>query len=405
MKGFHQIAVLLSSGESKNKTLYNVFLLIFFWSVFDSIMTYATPLLITEKGYSRTAMGLIIGSSSVFGAFFDFILASVFTNIKYRRIFFFMLILCLVYPFLLWGANSISMFLLAMAWWGLYFNLFNFGRFSFVGRQMAPADHAFGFSILTTARSLGVFVAPILAGFLIVDVVNASVLVAAFIFLGAAFLFLFFSYLSNHQRPSLLSEGKSSHRTIWTEVKLWRKLGRTFFPVLLFTFYLNVVDAFFWTLGPIIGLDFGAGAASGAFLTAYALPALLVGWFIGRLTRVWGKRQVAFVAAVFACLLLLLFPVIGHWYSLIVLSFVASLFFAVAWPAIGAVYADFISEKPAWEKEIEGWGDLSNNLGFAVGPALAGFLADSFSSVLAFLFLGLGGLFLSFVLLNGNFKK
>ena len=83
----------------------------------------------------------------------------------------------------------------------------------------------------------------------------------------------------------------------------------------------------------------------------------------------------------------------------IAVIFVASFFISMSLPAINAAYADYISEAPYVEGEIEGLEDFAFNIGYVAGPILAGVLADLVSIKGAFSTLGLFGTGLAAVLL------
>jgi predicted MFS family arabinose efflux permease len=79
--------------------------------------------------------------------------------------------------------------------------------------------------------------------------------------------------------------------------------------------------------------------------------------------------------------------------------FVASCFISLALPSINAAYADYISDAPRVEGEIEGLEDSAFNIGYVLGPILAGVLSDIFSINTAFSILGLLGAILAFIVL------
>ncbi len=141
--------------------------MIFFWALFDGTVSYISPLLITQNGYSKTGLGFLLGSSSVAGAFFDYLLSKFLKNPHYRVVYLIMFICCFVFPLVLWKATSFFVFILAMALWGLYYNLYNFGVFDFVSR-VSPSDERGGyFGMLYLFKSLGYIIAPLLVGFVI----------------------------------------------------------------------------------------------------------------------------------------------------------------------------------------------------------------------------------------------
>jgi predicted MFS family arabinose efflux permease len=96
--------------------------MVFFWLIFDGILSYATPLIITQQGFSDAWMGVIYASSSVFGGIYDFLICRFFKNTNFRRMTMCLFALCLVYPLILWQAKTVWVFLIAMAIWGVYWD-------------------------------------------------------------------------------------------------------------------------------------------------------------------------------------------------------------------------------------------------------------------------------------------
>jgi hypothetical protein len=93
--------------------------MVLFWATYDGLMTYVTPLLMEEQNFSNSVIGLIIATSSITGALFDFLICKFFKNTDFRRVFMLMFALCFFYPLLLWQANIIWIFLFAMSVWGI----------------------------------------------------------------------------------------------------------------------------------------------------------------------------------------------------------------------------------------------------------------------------------------------
>lgn len=192
-----------SSSNSLNKSPIVIFsLVVLFWTLFDSVMTYIVPLLIEEQGYSTSMIGLIIGTSSVTGAFFDFIICKVFKNTSFKRIFLVMFALCFVYPILLWQAKTIWLFLFAMAIWGIYFDLYGFGVFNLVGRYTKKINHSGSFGTVQMFRSLGVMLAPIIVGMVVIDSVDWRAFGIGWLFLSIGFIFFIILLIfMRRQRP------------------------------------------------------------------------------------------------------------------------------------------------------------------------------------------------------------
>jgi cyanate permease len=198
MPSLNHLVVHFRQYGFKHKTLYTVSLMLFFWSIYDGIISFISPILITERGFSNTLMGLIIGSSSMAGAVFDFILSKFLQNSYYRRLYLLMFGICFVYPLVLWQAKTIYLYLIAMALWGFYYDLQGFGNFDFVGREMETEEHASSFGVIGVFRSLGYLIAPLLVGLVIGQTLDWRPFALAWLFL----LLSFFSIISAWERIS-----------------------------------------------------------------------------------------------------------------------------------------------------------------------------------------------------------
>lgn len=387
---------------NKHKTLYVLALMVLFWATYDGIVTFIAPLIMTEGGLSGTQMGIIIGTSSISGAFFDFIACRIFKNMFFRRMFLIMFVLCFFYPLLLFQAHTFLIYLIAMTIWGVYYDLKNFGEFDFVARHMTPVEHSSGFGVLQVFTSLGYLLAPILAGLTIGEMIGWKPFLVSWIFLIISLIFFIcLLVLTRHSKNEMTSPNMACRRiNFFYEVTLWKKIGKTILPVLILTLLLNFIDAFFWTIGPLLAESFkDMRQFSGFFMTAYSLPILFVGWFVGSITAKYGKKKTAFTSLLIGSTLLTTLFLFKHFLPTIGIVFLSSIFISLAWPAINGAYADYIDETKNAEKEIEGLEDFFTNLGYIIGPILAGSLFDLIGSSAAFSTLGLFGAISAVVLL------
>jgi len=374
--------------------------MLLFYALYEGIVAFLTPIIITQAGFSKTMLGLIFGSSSIAGALFDFFLCRVIRHVSYRRLFLFVYVLCVLYPILLLTANSITLFLLAMGVWGIYYDLKNIANLDYVGRFTDKKEHVNSFGMIMAFQTVGFLIGPIVAGALLAEAFAWRPIVMAWIFLSISFCFflgLLFLTRGNTQSTKF---DCMPNRGIKAEWRLWRKLGKVLFPVLILSLYINMIDASFWTIGPLIGETFShMDGLAGLVMTAYTLPGLLVGWGIGVVTKRFGKKRTAFLNLLIGSLFLMLLPLYPNSILLLVGIFVAALFYAGAFPSISGAYADYVSETKGYEKEIEGLQDCYANAGYIVGPMMAGFFADQFGNLETFFLIGLLGAIIALILL------
>jgi len=367
-------------------------MVIMFFAIFDGILSYLAPILITKVGYSKTQMGLIIASSNIFGAIFDFLLAKYITNTSYRRLFLVMLGLSFVYPLVLWSAKTIPFFMISMFIWGLYGDIRNFATFDFVSRRSKPGERCQNIGILGIFSSLGYLLGPIIAGLVVVETITFLPFSLALSFVILSFVF----YLILIDLSPKKDSKDYSHRTkylrlnFFKEFGLLKKIGRILFPVLFFYMVLYMFDAAFWTIGPLFAESFGSFKDFGGFfMTMYTLPALLIGWYVQKITNKHGKKKTAYYSFLISSLLIIFVGIFKNPVLILLTVFVSSLAGSIAWPAIRGAYVDYISESKQYEKEIESLNDFSANLGYIFGPILAGLMADKVGISNFFVFLGI----------------
>lgn len=407
MPTLHHLIQYANQYKEKEKPIYLLCLMLLFWALFDGIISFLTPITMINHGISETGMGMIIGTASITGALFDFFLCRLFTDTSYKRLFLYMFAVCLVYPFILFNANTIFVYLIAMALWGIYYDLRNIGSFDYINRNTKKKQYANRFNLLMIFTTIGYLLAPLLAGALIANVLDWKPYALSWIFLVISFLFFFILRATmNKQEKEFDACENVSSRTVWSELIVWNKIGKIILPVLLLTFFLNFYNAFFWTIGPLFAESLkGLHQYTGLFMVAFTLPALLVGWTVGTFTKKIGKKKTAYLSLIVGSFLLFFILFTQNPFLIILTVFLSSFFLSIAWPSINGAYSDYISETPAYEKEIEGMEGFYTNLGYLVGPMLAGFLSEHFGNAQAFSTLGVLGVCMGVFLLVVSPRK
>lgn len=393
---------LSSPQTSVGQSVTGLAVMLFFFSIFNGIVGYVVPIAMEVKGFSHSSMGFLYATSSIAGALFDLVMGTVLKSTHYRRMFFIMFAVAFLFPIVLWKADGALMFILAMALWGLYYDFFMYGRFDFSSR-LPHQEHAPAWGIMNLTQSLGSVIAPLITGFLIVEGLGKQPFIWSLGFLICSFvIFLIVLKTSNMGGGQNVLKRHNKPKISYSLLKRWVKLGSSLYPVLTLTFLMNVLDSFFWIIGPLIASSMsGVGKAEGLFLSLYYVPALFVGRWLRKATERFGKKRVAFVSFSLGSLILVSFAAFAHSTVLLLLAvFVASTFFAFSTPAINGAYADYISESPEQEKDIQAIEDFSSNVGYIIGPVLAGLLSYWLNNESAFVVIGIVGFITGLVLLK-----
>lgn len=361
--------------NSQTKPLYSISLMLFFWAIADSILSFVLPLMIVENGYTKTEMGLIIGSSSLCGAVFDLILSKIIKQPNWRKLYFVMLLFTLAFVVLLMGAGMIWVYLLAMAVWGIYWDLFGFANADFISHHVPKTENASAFGVLNVFVSLGKLLGPVIAGVALAAVAIRVSLWYSVVFFGFSCLFFILVNVVVPKKTETHHEIKSLN---WlAEIRIWRSLGKQLSPLLILTFLIFVYYAFFGTIGPLLAEESGFGALAGQVMVAHFLPSLLSGWVVGSLVKKFGKKRTALYSFLLGAAIICLLPVAAHGLLAVVIIFISAFFVGISVPAVSGAYADYIRETLKLEPEIQSITDYFYNLGWAIGPALAGSLSDS----------------------------
>ena len=385
-----------------NSKLFFAGMMVFFFVIFDGILMYLSPIIMTNAGISESIMGLIIGSSSIAGMLFDFLLCRFLKKTHFRRIFFLMFILAVSFPVFLFGGTTVAIYLAAMAVWGFYYDFFNIGTIDFVERTGDEKQQVSDFGILSSFQGSGYLLAPFLGSLLLLFFhPGPQMLLMLAIPISISFIFyliIVFSHVA--ERGDYQGVVRKSPLSFFGEMGLWKKVWSVLFSILLLTLLLNAVDAAIWTFGPLFSEYIGKahGFSGGIFMTSYALPPILVGWIVGKIARRFGNAHTAEWVIAIGSFMLIFVGFVSSPVFLIALIFAVSVLFSIGWPSIGAVYTEYIEKNAAHRKEIETLQDLFTNFGDTTGPIVGGYMAQYLGFSHSFVALGIIGMIVAIIL-------
>lgn len=375
--------------QSKGSLIYTFGAMALFFMLFEGTMSYILPLVVLEHGFSKTLIGIILSIAAISGVFFDFAIYRIFKNAFYRRLFIVMFILAFLYIFMIWISESFILYVIAMAMWGFYYDLRSFGTLDFVTRYSEKKNISSNFGILQVFQSIGLLLAPLVAGFLIFNEVDWEPFAVAFVFLSiAALFFLFILLKARNEKQFIPAHEHSERKSISEELAKWKTIGRLILPVLALAVFSTVLDSFFMAIGPLVAESLPLEPVDGIFMFAYLLPPLLIGGFVGQLVSKFGEKNTALFGLLIGSAILSTILFFGNPFEIILIVFFASCFTCMMSPVIQSFYAHFIHGAPKAKKEIQELGDFSSNFGYVLGPLVAGVIADNFGNMAAFSVLG-----------------
>lgn len=379
------------------RLLYLSSTMLFFWSIYDGIISYLIPLFISDRGFSNTVVGVLIALSAVSGAFFDIILSKFVRTPFYLRFFFFLFAVCLLYPLILWSASGLLMFVLAMVLWGLYYDLVNFGILDLSPRVSRPDEHTKNISLIGVFKTVGYFIGPPLSAYLIsIYTLRHFPIIAPYVFLIIAAVFFVLLFIVS-PRAYLLATVTTPPRSVYwfRELLNWKKLGRILFPVLFFNTLFYIFEATFWTLGPIYSQQFpDSRHFSSLFMVVYILPSILAAGFAEKITQLFGKKRTAYVAFIISNLFLIPLGQVQNTLWILILVLISTIAGSLAWSAISGAFVDYLAESIHHDSDIIGLKDFSANLGYIIGPVMSGIISDLVGISYTFTILGIANILL-----------
>lgn len=378
--------------------------ILFFVFLGDAILSFWAPNLIEDTFGSASAMGFIISFSSVVGLGVDLILPQIIKNIKVRKLltwavfgsiaFALNLLLGLKLPFL-------AIFLLAMAFWGIYYEFFSFASQQFVADSIPLKRHSSSWAVLGTFKSVAYLLGPLIAGWVLLrGEVYPGIVAILFSLVG--FIILTF-YKKDHDRPI---EIDTTRVNLVTEIEHWYLLFRHVWPLIVLSLLMGLVDAAFWTTGAIWTETLAKQSFwGGMFLPAYQLPALFVGFVVVRWGIYKGKKKMAEKFLLLSGIFLALLGVSANVFWQISMVFISSSMLSVTYPMVDASYSDIVARMGTQRKHLMGLSSSTLSLGYIVGPALAGIVSQLVGARISFVVWGVVVFLVSAILLLVTPKK
>jgi len=364
-----------------HQPLYHISLVVFLWALADGIISFALPIFLKQSFQSLTIVGIIFASSSFFGLIADILLGSEQKGRTFKSYFILSSLLAVSAYLLALKSRSVLSFVIVMALWGFYYDIFNFGLIDFLNKFSSKWEHAQSSGVVQMFFCLGYLIAPITAGYMVLE--NRSAMIAASFFMILSLL-MFLGWF----RKKIKGDSLARKLNFIEEIKIWKAVVDRSWWVLLSLFLLNLWDSLIWSLGPIFLMNsFGV---KGSFIMAcFMFPRVFLQGFAGNWADKKGKKKFLVYGLISAGLFLTLFG----FQSGIFLKTIFALFSAVGasfvYPAADGLFIDMIDGYSQEEEEITGIRGFGYNLAYIIGPLTAGFLAEGFGMGITFSIYGL----------------
>ncbi|HKZ34439.1 MAG TPA: MFS transporter, partial [Patescibacteria group bacterium] len=350
-------------------------LIMFLVSTGDAILSYAVPVFLEDTLSNPFWMGIILSTSSVVGLLADLFIGEWCKEKGYSFFLCWMFVMAAAFPLsLLFLPAVVPVFILAMAFWGVYYELIQFTNYHFVHTFLTRNQHASAWGILSLFFSFAYFLGPILAGRYLDESLKTPFIVAILILTCGLLSFMLF--LHRYHEKGVNQHPRRVRKNIFTELQVWAVLFRSLWPLWFFHLTLNLIDATFWSIGTVFSEQLRSTHPLGAFFfVAYMLPALVVGFFVGRLAQPFGKKKIAFLAGLGCGFFLFFAGLTTHIPLLLLFVFLSSACSAIASPELSATFEDYVSRLGNRGNELVGLNQTASSVAYIIGPVLAGGVA------------------------------
>lgn len=342
----------------------------------DGVMSYIMPVMIENAVSNQLVMGFILGFSSIVGIACDFLFARWLRGVGFGVIARRALAAAIMFPILilLFGTHT-WVFLLAMAVWGVYYELAMFSNYHFVDEAVSLEQQPLVWGFISSVWSLAWFVAPLLAALIFDYYVQGPLLLAlGFYLLGFGIFVILQSRLKKTDSKEI--PRRAVHGNPLQEMKVWVLLIKKLWPVFIFSLLATLLMSGFWSVGAILAEELGEKTRLGLlFFSAWTAPPLVFGLMAGPVMKRLRKKKTAFLFGMFAGLLLLPLIWTDSIWQIIIFTFLSSIAYSISYPGIDAAIQEYVHKLGPIGNDLIGLQSSVASFAYIFGPIIAGGLA------------------------------
>jgi MFS family permease len=380
--------------------------MLFFVYLGDGILSDWVPSFVQKSLSSPLVMGIVIAFSSVVGFGADLIFPQLLKGLKTRKILMMAIGSSLVFCGVLFWSIAwpwVILFLVAMAVWGLYYELLGFGTAMFVSESIPAPSRSGVWAIMGAFRSLAYFIGPIVGSYLAISKGDNWVVVVA----TSCVIFGYIIWRLMGRNKSEVALDESTERiNLLMEIKHWVVLFEHVWPVLMISLMMGIVDATYWTTGTVFSDNLAKVSWwGGMFLPFYTLPMVFVGFVVAKWGVYKGKKKLVEIFMLISGVLLTLLGVDANITLILITSLLVGTMLSVSWPLTDAVYSDIVNRMGREGKHMVGLSGSTINVAYIIGPILAGLISQFVGEKNTFVVMGVAMILVSIFLLIVTPKK
>lgn len=365
-------------------------LILFFVYLGDAVLSDWVPAFMQGALGSSLLMGLVMSFSSLVGFVTDLIFPQMLRKFKARKLILLAIAANLIFSGILLWTTSWSwlvLFLLAMAVWGIYYELLWFGSAQFVTDNVPVESRSGVWAVLGVFKSLAYFIGPIVGSWLAFSRGNTVVVIVAAALVCLGYLVWLLTRKKENIRENEIEPMEKFD--IYEELSYWKVLFVHVWPVLLISLMMGLVDATYWTTGTVLSDNLAKDDFwGGLFLPMYMLPPIFLGVILARWGVYKGKKKIAEMFLLMSGIFLACLGIGESLWLMLMLSFFVGVTLSVAWPMVDAVYSDILARMGKESKHMVGLSSSTISIAYIIGPITAGAISSQVGERMTFAIIG-----------------
>jgi MFS family permease len=272
-------------------------IIVFFYSVGDSIMSFMAPNIIDSIVKDPLLVGLIFAASSFVGFFVDYALSNL---VKEKSFFLYAIVgmlIAVAFPIVLLLGQNVALALFSMVIWGVYFEMLIFSQSNYIHHFLKHDQHDLGWAVLSAFGGLAYIIGPTFALYILVRGENIPLYIAVACQLVGLIGLLVFRTIFHKQTVNPVI--KETSHSLLKGFRVWKILNHKLYTVLFFFLLLNMASSTFWTIGAILAHSARQTTPiADMFYLIHLLPAFIVAPIGIKLSKKFGKKRTAYGAGI-----------------------------------------------------------------------------------------------------------
>jgi len=378
----------------------------------DATLAYIFPILVEKEVQSQVILGIIMSFSSVVGIMCDFFFPQFLRKFRWASILLLGSIFSIGFTFFIHFSVytlPIIFALLAVSFWGIYYELIIFSEERFMLEETKPKFYTRNWSIISSIIFFSWIVAPILAAKLLLQNQNnitfTILIIQIITVLCASFLFFRSVKKDTKEKAHKIVRPMSLLKTI----KEWKKFLPYLSGIVVIIFSIRLLESAYWMFGALFAETLGDVSKGEEFLIllVYTIPLALGSLFGAYLNITENKKILTYILTLISGLLTFYGVYFSEtFFQMAPILFIANIIFAIVLGLVSSQSSDFQNKLDTSERFFAvGLISFSGSLAYIIGPLILGYVSEVFGYKTSFALLGLLISLFSFCLIFNYFAR